>query len=77
LLCSDGLSHYVEDSSMRELIHGSSDLESSCEKLIQAAKSGGSDDNITCLLLRAHEQSRCERLFNRMVSRKGARQSSL
>lgn len=76
LLCSDGLSRYVEDSAMLELIQNSSNLERSCEKLIGAAKGGGSDDNITCLLLRAHEQSWGERLVSRMVPGKSAQKSS-
>ena len=77
LLCTDGLSRYVEDSAMPELSRGGNNLDQSGEKLIEAAKSGGSDDNITCLLLRAYEQSWGERLVNRMVSGEGARQSSL
>jgi serine/threonine protein phosphatase PrpC len=67
----------VEDSAMLELIRHSKDLEHSCEELIEAAKRGGSDDNITCLLLRAHEQSWSERLLNRLASSKDAQQSSL
>ena len=56
LLCSDGLSRYVKESTVMEVTRGTADLEQACEKLIDAAKSGGSDDNITCLLLRAVEQ---------------------
>jgi len=56
LLCSDGLSRYVKESMIMEVIRGTADLEQACENLIDAAKSGGSDDNITCLLLRAVEQ---------------------
>jgi len=77
LLCSDGLSRYVDDSAMLELIRASEKLEWSCEKLIQAAKSAGSDDNITCLLLRAHDKSWGARLLNRVVSWKDARQTSV
>lgn len=56
MLCSDGLSRYVKESAMLELIRGNEDLDQACEKLIEAAKAGGSDDNITCLLVRAREQ---------------------
>ena len=56
LLCSDGLSRYVKESILMEVTRGTADLEQACENLIDAAKSGGSDDNITCLLLRAVEQ---------------------
>jgi serine/threonine protein phosphatase PrpC len=64
LLCSDGLSRYVKDAAMMELIVGKS-LEEACDALIEAAKSGGSDDNITCLLIRAVWQSWSGRMFRR------------
>jgi serine/threonine protein phosphatase PrpC len=64
LLCSDGLSRYVKDAAMLEVIKGKS-LEEACDALIDAAKSGGSDDNITCLLIRAVWQSWGGRLFRR------------
>jgi len=39
--------------------------------LIEAAKSGGSDDNITCVLVRAAEQSWGERLIDRLTPGRG------
>jgi serine/threonine protein phosphatase PrpC len=68
LLCSDGMSRYVKDSSMLEVIGRNADLDQSCEELIQLAKSAGSDDNITCLLVRAAEQTWQGRLFGRLTS---------
>jgi protein phosphatase len=65
LLCSDGLSRYVKDAAMLEMISGDKSLEEVCEALIEAAKSGGSDDNITCLLIRAVEQTWGGRIFRR------------
>jgi serine/threonine protein phosphatase PrpC len=56
LLCSDGLSHYVKETSLLEVVRSTRDLEQACAKLIEAAKSRLSDDNITCLLLRAVER---------------------
>jgi serine/threonine protein phosphatase PrpC len=64
LLCTDGLSRYVKDAAMLELINGKS-LEEACDALIEAAKTGGSDDNITCLLIRAVEQTWGGRIFRR------------
>ncbi len=64
LLCSDGLSRYVKDERMMELINGK-DLEEACDGLIEAAKAGGSDDNITCLLIHAVQHSWSGRLFRR------------
>jgi protein phosphatase len=55
LLCSDGLSRYVKEPAMIEVIRRVSPLEAACEELIQLAKDGKSDDNITCVLLRAKE----------------------
>ncbi len=65
LLCSDGLSRYVKDSAMLETISNLESLEGACDSLIEAAKSGGSDDNITCLLLRAVEQTWSKKIFGR------------
>jgi serine/threonine protein phosphatase PrpC len=56
LLCSDGLSRYVKQERMAEAVNQES-LEQACADLIEAAKSGGSDDNITCLLIRAVDPS--------------------
>lgn len=62
LLCSDGLSRYVKESDMFEILSTAQDLESACEKLVESAKAGASDDNITCLLIRAVEQPWYKRL---------------
>jgi len=65
LLCSDGMSRYVKDEKMAEAVNQES-LEKACTDLIEAAKSGGSDDNITCLMLRAMHPSWKDRLFGRV-----------
>jgi protein phosphatase len=75
LLCSDGMSRYVKEGTMVEVIGRNAALEQSCEELIQAAKGGGSDDNITCLLLRVVEQTWHGRLLGRLSSG-NSRQSS-
>ena len=62
LLCSDGLSRYINESAIVEVTSRSSCLESACDELIALAKAGGSDDNITCMFLRASEQSWSQRL---------------
>jgi len=63
LLCSDGLSRYVKESDMQETIRRVHSLEKACDQLIELAKAGASDDNITCLLVRAVEQSWYKRLL--------------
>jgi serine/threonine protein phosphatase PrpC len=71
LLCSDGMSRYVKEGTMVEVLSRGSTLEQACEELIAAAKTGGSDDNITCLLVRALEQSWHERLRDKLTPGKG------
>jgi len=76
LLCSDGLSRYVKDGDILEVINRSKNLELACGELIQAAKNGNSDDNITCLLVRAAEQSWGGRIFDRLSGRSDNSQQS-
>jgi serine/threonine protein phosphatase PrpC len=68
LLCSDGLSRYVKDSDLLDVVSHTTDLEKACEELIDSAKAGNSDDNITCMLLRAVEQPWHERLAARFAT---------
>lgn len=75
LLCSDGLSRYVKEEKMIEAVAGESTLEQACAGLVEAAKAGGSDDNITCLLLRAIHPSWRDRWFGRL-SGQATQQSS-
>jgi protein phosphatase len=65
LLCCDGLSRFVRDEAMMEVVTRARDLESACTDLIEAAKTAGSDDNITCLLIKAVDQPWHERLWGR------------
>jgi protein phosphatase len=69
LLCSDGLSRYVKDSQMLDVLNRIENLDAACSGLIEAAKNGNSDDNITCLLVRAVEQSWSGRLLDRLAGR--------
>ena len=68
LLCSDGLSKFVTEDAMLDIISRSRDLEIACAELIEAAKAAGSDDNITCLLIQAVERPWYERLWARRSS---------
>jgi len=52
VLCSDGLTRHVPDDSIAEVVSNTSDLRQACDLLIGAARDGGGEDNITCLLLR-------------------------
>jgi protein phosphatase len=75
LLCSDGMSRYVKNEKMAEAASQES-LEKACSDLIDAAKAGGSDDNITCLLLRAMHSSWKDRLFGRLSGQPGQKSST-
>lgn len=50
LLCTDGLTDMVSEEKMSEIIAGSSDPQSACDNLIQAALDGGGKDNVTAVL---------------------------
>ena len=71
LLCTDGMSRYVKEEKMLEVVSIAGSLNEACEALIEAAKNGKSDDNITCLLVRAAEQSWGERLIDRLTPGRG------
>lgn len=75
LLCSDGMSRYVKEEKMAEAVNQDS-LEQACADLIEAAKNGHSDDNITCLLIRAVQPSWKDRLFGRLAGQGGQKSST-
>jgi len=63
LLCCDGLTQRLTDGSLLELANRAANLDQACDGLIQAAKDAGSDDNISCILVRAAERTWLETLF--------------
>src|SRR5438045_5743996 len=68
LMTSDGLTKYVRDEEILQMISASASLDESCSKLIQTAKDRGGDDNITCLLLRIEERPWYKHIFQRWWS---------
>ena len=76
LLCSDGMSRYVRESTMVDVVGRNAALEPACEELIHAAKASNSDDNITCLLIRVAEQTWQGRLFSRLTSNNSQKSST-
>jgi protein phosphatase len=51
LLCSDGLTNMVEDRAIKKLVvQGGADVQTTCEKLVDLAKTNGGTDNITVVL---------------------------
>jgi serine/threonine protein phosphatase PrpC len=66
LMCSDGLSHFVNDSLLTDLLVANSSPVLACNELIEAAKSAGSNDNITCLVVSAVAPSWSDRVLGRL-----------
>jgi serine/threonine protein phosphatase PrpC len=68
LMASDGLTRYVQDEEILSIVQGQRSMEQACGALIDAARDGGGDDNITCLLVRIVNrpwyQSMMKKLFS-------------
>lgn len=77
LMTSDGLTRLVNDGEILEMIVGSSTLPQACNKLVQAAKHKGGDDNITCLLLRIVEQPWYKNILSKLFSGEQQWQNSI
>lgn len=56
LLCSDGLTNFVESSVIHSIIKESDDLEKACTALIDKANENGGGDNITTVLIKLDTQ---------------------
>ncbi len=56
LLTTDGLSQHVPDPEILRIVAAEKTLKDACQRLIDAANSGGGRDNTTCLLLQFVEQ---------------------
>lgn len=50
LLCSDGLSNYIQPAEMVRIIQGTKDLKRACQYLVALANHRGGKDNITVLM---------------------------
>lgn len=53
LLCSDGLTRELSDSTIQSLLSMELPLPDQCTRLVEAAKKAGGHDNITCILVQA------------------------
>src|SRR5215469_172295 len=51
LMASDGLTRYVQDEEILEIVQRPGSLEQACGDLVKIAKERGGEDNITCLLV--------------------------
>lgn len=72
LMCSDGLTDMVEDSQIREILTaGEGDLQQRAEQLVDAAKQGGGNDNITVLLCQVSMNSISEKVSSYIQGKLG------
>ena len=55
LMCTDGLSDYLSQASMQQIMQTSDDLEMATQRLISAAKKEGSRDNITVVMTKMEQ----------------------
>ncbi|MGH2593478.1 MAG: Stp1/IreP family PP2C-type Ser/Thr phosphatase [Anaerolineae bacterium] len=51
LLCSDGLSGYVDDADIHDIVMSAASPQEACQRLIDAANQTGGPDNITAILV--------------------------
>ena len=58
LLCSDGLSDMVDDSSVAQVLQSHSDLPEAAQALVDAANDMGGKDNIAIVLVRAESRTK-------------------
>ena len=56
LLCTDGVWRFVREHRIIEVVSRIENLDDACQILLEDAMSAGSDDNVTCLLVRMVEQ---------------------
>jgi serine/threonine protein phosphatase PrpC len=64
LLTTDGLTRHVSDERILQIIGQAPSCKEACSRLIDAAKQGGGQDNITCLIVRFVEKSWLGKVFN-------------
>jgi len=51
ILCSDGVTEGVDDDTLATLLYENDDPQQAAQGIVDAAQSGGSKDNITCIVL--------------------------
>jgi PPM family protein phosphatase len=69
LMCSDGLSDMVDDAGIAKILGAEMPLEERAAKLVEAANAGGGRDNISVLLVQAHEGSQRRGLISRLLGK--------
>jgi serine/threonine protein phosphatase PrpC len=55
IVATDGVTKFVPDAKLKEIVAGTYDLQAACQKVVAAALDNGSDDNATAMLLSSNE----------------------
>jgi protein phosphatase len=55
LMCTDGLTDYILNDNIKEIIEKSINCQNICQNLIKEAKNNGSNDNITAIVIKIFE----------------------
>jgi len=55
LLTTDGIHEFVKDTTLKQLAQASSDAEAASMAIVEAALAAGSDDNVTCQMIRIQQ----------------------
>ena len=69
LMCSDGLSDMVDDTSIARIISGQPDLSSRARALVEAANEAGGRDNISVLLVEVSDAPEKKGLIARLLGK--------
>ena len=72
LMASDGLTRYVQDEEILEIVNGPGGLEQACGDLVKIARERGGEDNITCLLVRVVDRPWYQNILSKLFSRRTA-----
>lgn len=64
VMCSDGLTRYLDEQRILEIVREATALEYAVDKLVVTARDAGGADNITVLALKFQEQGWLKGLFN-------------
>jgi serine/threonine protein phosphatase PrpC len=68
LMTSDGLTRYVQDEEILEIVNGPGGLEQACADLVKIARDRGGEDNITCLLVRVVNRPWYHNILSKLFS---------
>jgi len=56
IVATDGVTKFVSDAKLKEIVAGTYDLQAACKKVVETALDNGSDDNATAMLLSSNEK---------------------